>query len=108
MIRYGLPGAARSFQAVAPSQELPFRADPLVQLAPAPKDRFVSHLGVGLASFRGGYDQKPLRMVATLGTEPPLFLGKFRSSSTTPRRLAALAHRRQPQRQHTPQRTLGG
>src|SRR5579862_2189790 len=105
MVRYGLPSAARGFQAIAPSQELSFSSDPLVQLAPASKNRLVSDLGVGLASFRGGDDQEPVWVVGKLGNKPPLLVGKLRTSSATPGRLVALAYRRQSQRQHPPQRS---
>ena len=74
-IRCLFPGATRRLKTAAPSQKLALGGDPFPELVPAPENRLVRDLGIGLARLGRGRDQKPVGIA-----------GKARRRAATPRR----------------------
>ncbi len=91
-----LPGAACRFETASPSQEFPFGIYPLTQPLPAPEDRFVRNLCIGLATFdRTCRNQQSVRMIGQFRNQLPLVFRKFGTQRPPTRWLTIRAHRRQ-------------
>ena len=91
-IRRCLPRAASGFEPGFPGEKLALGGNPFAQLVPAPEDRLMRHLGIGLPALGCCRDEQAVGMIGQLIDQPPLLVCKLGAQRAPSCRLLTLAH----------------